>query len=72
MISQPILTAEPADRISGLGWISNALPMPIIVVGVRGEILYANPAAEQFFATSSMLLLRQKLSDLLPFGSPRL
>ena len=46
--------------------------MPIIMVGQRGELLYANPAAEQFFALGIGLLLRQKLVDLLPFGSPLL
>ncbi len=46
--------------------------MPILVVGVNGELLYANQAAEQFFDMGIGLLLRQKLADLLPFGSPLL
>jgi two-component system nitrogen regulation sensor histidine kinase GlnL len=46
--------------------------MPIIVVGMRGELLYANQAAEVFFDMGVSLLLRQKLADLLPFGSPLL
>ena len=52
--------------------IIGALPMPILVVGDRGELLYANQAAEQFFDMGVGLLLRQKLADLLPFGSPLL
>jgi two-component system nitrogen regulation sensor histidine kinase GlnL len=46
--------------------------MPVIMVGARGELLYANQAAEQFFAMGIAMLLRQKLAELLPFGSPLL
>jgi two-component system nitrogen regulation sensor histidine kinase GlnL len=46
--------------------------MPILLIGTRGELLYVNPAAEVFFDMGAGLLLRQKLSDLLPFGSPLL
>jgi len=35
-------------------------------------VLYANQAAEQFFAMGLGFLLRQKLADLVPFGSPLL
>ena len=63
------------DLPAGLGkagTIANALPMPIVMVGTRGELLFVNPAAEQFFATGMVHLLRQKLADILPFGSPLL
>src|ERR1700722_11279588 len=50
--------------------IANALPLPILVIGPRREILYANPAAEQFFDTGAAILAKQTLADLLPFGSP--
>ncbi|HKD47175.1 MAG TPA: ATP-binding protein [Rhizomicrobium sp.] len=50
--------------------IANALPSPILVIGSRREILYANPAAEQFFDTGAAILAKQNLTDLLPFGSP--
>src|SRR5262245_31918610 len=46
--------------------------MPIILVGPRDDLLYANQAAEQFFAMGVALLLRQKLGDLIPFSSPLL
>jgi two-component system nitrogen regulation sensor histidine kinase GlnL len=52
--------------------IAGALPMPIILVGPRDDLLYANQSAEQFFAMGLSLLLRQKLADLLPFSSPLL
>jgi len=50
--------------------IAGALPMPLIVVGAELNILFVNPAAEQFFDTGAGLLRRQGLTDLVPFGSP--
>ena len=52
--------------------IAGALPMPILMVGAEDQLLYANQAAEQFFDMGVGLLLKQKLADLLPFGSPLL
>ncbi len=48
----------------------NALPMPILLIGSAQEVLYANPAAEQFFDTSQVMLTKQRLPDLVPFDSP--
>src|SRR5882724_5826865 len=50
--------------------IVEALPLPIILVGLEYQLLHANQAAEQFFDMGVGLLLKQKLGDLLPFGSP--
>ena len=50
--------------------VAGALPMPLLVVGPASELLFVNPAAEQFFDTGEGLLLRQKVDDLVPFGSP--
>ena len=50
--------------------IASALPMPVLVVGPELEIVYVNPAAEQFFSTGAGLLSKQTLKDLIPFGSP--
>jgi two-component system nitrogen regulation sensor histidine kinase GlnL len=58
--------AAPSDT----GLISNALPMPILLIGSGQEIFYANPAAEQFFATGQVMLRKQTLADLLPSDSP--
>jgi two-component system nitrogen regulation sensor histidine kinase GlnL len=44
----------------------------MILVAFGGEITFANPAAEQFFAVSLPLLRRQKIASLVPFGSPLL
>jgi two-component system nitrogen regulation sensor histidine kinase GlnL len=54
------------------GQIAAALPMPIIMVAADQRLLFANPAAEQFFAMGAGFLRRQKLGDLVPFGSPLL
>jgi len=50
--------------------IAGALPMPLLVVGQRHEIIFVNPAAEQFFDTGAGLLLKHKIVDIIPFGSP--
>jgi len=61
------------DPTSGFGTaIAAVLPMPILVVAPNDELVYANPAAEQFFAMGVSLLLKHRLAELLPFGSPLL
>jgi two-component system nitrogen regulation sensor histidine kinase GlnL len=50
--------------------IANALPMPLLVLGKGGDVVFVNPAAEQFFDTGAGLLLKMKLADIVPFGSP--
>ena len=58
--------SEPAST----GLIANALPMPVLLIGAKQEIIFVNPAAEQFFDTGAGILLKQSLGDLLPFDSP--
>lgn len=48
----------------------NVLPMPVLVIGERNGILYANTSAEDFFQSSAVVLKRQRLDDLIAFGSP--
>ncbi len=48
----------------------HVLPLPVLVVGERHEVLYANSAAEDFFQASAVVLKRQRLDDLIAFGSP--
>ena len=50
--------------------IAGALPMPVLVIGRNLNIVFVNPAAEQFFDSGAGLLVRQNLTDLVPFGSP--
>lgn len=56
------ICAHPAQLL-------NALPHPILAVGVDGAILEANLAAEMFFGSSRSILLQQTLLNLLPFDS---
>jgi two-component system nitrogen regulation sensor histidine kinase GlnL len=49
-----------------------ALPHPILVIGEDDRIVYANPAAEVFASASQAMLKRQRLSEVVPFGSPLL
>lgn len=60
--------------VFGLGQdsIVNALPHPILILSENNEISFVNVAAEDFFKTSSAMLLRQTLVDIMPFGSPLL
>jgi two-component system nitrogen regulation sensor histidine kinase GlnL len=44
--------------------------MAILVVGPQREILFANPAAEQFFDTGATVLVKHVLADILPPDSP--
>lgn len=74
MIRQDVFVV-PAPAKSALdaqatSLIANALPMPIIVVGPMLDVLFVNPAAEQFFDTGAGHLLKHKISDIVPFGSP--
>ncbi len=50
--------------------IAGALPMPLLVIGEPQNIAFVNPAAEQFFDTGAGILIRQSLTELVPFGSP--
>lgn len=64
------LPGEEGSSLSDI-MLSN-LPHPVLLVGMGSEIAFANPAAEQFFELSARFLKRQKLSELVPFGSPLL
>jgi two-component system nitrogen regulation sensor histidine kinase GlnL len=50
--------------------IVNALPLPVLAIGSEGRILSANSAAEAFFDVGLRVMQRQRLNDLVPFGSP--
>ncbi len=55
-----------ADKLIG------SLPFPMLSVASGGTIREVNAAAEAFFDMSRAMLTRQKLAELLPFGSPLL
>ena len=50
--------------------VLQALPQPIIVCGDDLGIIFVNYAAEAFFGASQSVLARQKLDDVIAFGSP--
>ena len=60
----------PGSRRNVAEAILNAFPHPVLMLDEDGRIIYANPGAEQFFATGATQLCRGHLSDVLPFGSP--
>lgn len=48
------------------------LPHAVVLLDGDDKIAFANPAAEQFFGISALVLRRQKISDLVTFGCPLL
>ncbi len=50
--------------------VLQALPQPIIVCNEDHNIAFVNYAAEAFFGASLSVLSRQRLDDLIAFGSP--
>jgi two-component system nitrogen regulation sensor histidine kinase GlnL len=65
-------TIEPTLSGTAAEAVLNALPHPVIVVTSDGKVADANVAAESFFEVSLLLLRRNLLRDLVPFGSPLL
>jgi len=50
--------------------VLNILPLPVLTLGDDNILLHANSAAEAFFEMSLPMMRRQRLADLVPFGSP--
>ena len=50
--------------------VLQSLPQPVIVCDEERRIVFVNYAAEAFFSASLSVLSRQKLDDLIAFGSP--
>jgi two-component system, NtrC family, nitrogen regulation sensor histidine kinase GlnL len=50
--------------------VLQALPQPVIVVDESRMVIFVNYAAETFFGASLSVLSRQRLDDLIAFGSP--
>jgi two-component system, NtrC family, nitrogen regulation sensor histidine kinase GlnL len=64
------MTASFARARPDASKVLDALAQPLITVGAQDAVIDANIAAENFFDIGRGLLLRSRLSDLLPFGSP--
>ncbi|MEQ9518739.1 MAG: nitrogen regulation protein NR(II) [Parvibaculum sp.] len=65
--SQPVDGLAP-DSVQ----ILNAMPHPVIAVNDRLQAEFVNDAAETFFDASRAVLMRNKLSTFVSFGSPLL
>jgi two-component system, NtrC family, nitrogen regulation sensor histidine kinase GlnL len=63
--SRSALATPPVETV-----LLGALPHPLLVVGDRLAIDYANTAAEDFFQMSAEALCRRRLGDVVAFGSP--
>ena len=50
--------------------ILDSMPQPVLAVGLKHQISYANFAAQEFFSASLSSLRKRKLETLMPFGSP--
>jgi two-component system nitrogen regulation sensor histidine kinase GlnL len=50
--------------------VLQALPQPVIVIDENHMVVFVNYAAESFFGASLSVLSRQRLDDLIAFGSP--
>jgi two-component system, NtrC family, nitrogen regulation sensor histidine kinase GlnL len=66
------MTAHPAQPRPDAAKVLNALSQPLITVDAEGMVIEVNVAAETFFGMGRGSLLRSRLTDLLPFGSPML
>ena len=62
--------ATVADETLPAMAVLQALPQPLIVCDAERRIVFVNYAAEAFFGASLSVLTRQRLDDLLAFGSP--
>jgi two-component system nitrogen regulation sensor histidine kinase GlnL len=71
-MSDAALRSNERPPLGAADAVLNALPLPVIIVAANGRIADANVAAENFFEASVLLLRRQMLRDLVPFGSPLL
>ncbi len=64
------MTAHPAQRRPDAAKVLNALAQPLVTVDAQGMVLDVNVAAETFFDMGRGVLLRSRLTDLIPFDSP--
>lgn len=67
-----ILKEQRSPELALPGAILNALRHPVLTIGDDNGIHYANAAAENFFATSCTVLLRNRIEAFVPFSSPLL
>ena len=64
------MTAHPAQRRPDAAKVLNALAQPLLTVDAQGMVIDVNVAAETFFDMGRGMLLRSRLTDLIPSDSP--
>jgi two-component system nitrogen regulation sensor histidine kinase GlnL len=67
---KPSQPSNPQQSSISCDALLGALPHPLLVIGKRQAIEYANTAAEDFFQMSAGVLCRHGLTDVVAFGSP--
>ena len=68
----PALDLKPKTFAVDAAELLNALPYPILTISPEGRVADANAASEGFFEMSRTMLVRRRLDEILPFGSPLL
>jgi two-component system, NtrC family, nitrogen regulation sensor histidine kinase GlnL len=64
-MNAPMRSPLPAPQL-----VLDALPDPLVVLDADDRICMVNSAAEDFFQAGAQILVRNSLSDLVPFSSP--
>jgi two-component system, NtrC family, nitrogen regulation sensor histidine kinase GlnL len=64
------MTAHPAQRRPDAAKVLNALAQPLLTVDAQGLVIDVNVAAETFFDMGRSMLVRSRLTDLIPSDSP--
>ncbi|MFT5508618.1 MAG: two-component system nitrogen regulation sensor histidine kinase GlnL [Hyphomicrobiaceae bacterium] len=65
-------TTEPKASAEIHKLLLEGLPHAVILLDVHDTIVFANPAAEQFFGIGHTVLQRTQIADLVTFGCPLL
>ncbi|MBN9243318.1 MAG: nitrogen regulation protein NR(II) [Mesorhizobium sp.] len=66
------MSAPVRDMAAAAQIVLNTIRRPVVMVGPEGFISFANADAEDFFRSSAAILARNRLEQLIPFGSPLL
>jgi two-component system, NtrC family, nitrogen regulation sensor histidine kinase GlnL len=64
------MTAHPTQRRTDAAKVLNALAQPLLTVDAQGLVIDVNVAAETFFDMGRGMLVRSRLTDLIPSDSP--
>ena len=65
-----MLTDSPKTAQIPASSLLDAIPNPVLVISGEGEIVFVNPAAENYFQTSARILRKTGLKRVIPATSP--